>query len=106
MPLNRRTADDAILEGFMQFQGWSREFVEQWNEPVVQLEKAKRDDQAMAAFEMMPEEMRTQLQTQYPEQYAAAKKAYQKLKGGKNISMVGDVSAGNAGSYFPGDGVV
>ena len=81
MPLDKKIANDAVLDGFIQFQSWAREFVLQWNEPQIKLEMAKQKDQAITAWEMMPPEMKAELERQFPEQYAQAEQTYRKLKG-------------------------
>lgn len=81
MSLTRKDAQDAVLAGVMRVRRWQEEFMAGWLEPEMKLEEAKQLDQAVAAWDAMPEQVKAELKEQYPAQYAAAEKKVNALKG-------------------------
>lgn len=80
MPLNIGNAQNAGLAGTMRFRKWQQNFMDEWVAPIRKLAEAKEADQAVIAWEKMPQQVKNELRERYPEQYAAAEEKVRALK--------------------------
>jgi len=72
---NIRNAESAYLMASARYKDWLAQFLEEWNRPIA-------DAAMIAAWEMMPDEIKDQMREANPEAYDQVAERMKALKGG------------------------
>ncbi len=94
MPLTNRDAQDAALNGALQFQEWAQEWTMQWMMPELQILQAQSDEQMVAVWDQMPDAMKEQFRQVDLETYARAEKSIAAMRERLNVTKSTGYSAG------------